>query len=92
MQDQAGLPEETFDESVRNFDPKDRIGLISLFTAAASVIYTLVRPLETQDDLMSLTVVFSVISIFNAKSIVPRVSLGIVIAQFLLVQALLHIG
>lgn len=92
MQDKTAVPEVTFDESVRRFDPKDRIGLISLATAIASVIYTLVRPLETQDDIMSLTVVFSVISIFNAKSIVPRISLAIVIVQYLLVQALLHLG
>lgn len=88
MYPKAKLPTEPSDAAIQSFDPNDRCGTISLVTAIASVIYTLVRPPETLDELVSLTVVFSVISILNGKSIVPRVALGIVVLQFALIQSL----
>jgi len=87
MYPKAKLPSEPSDAAVRSFDPHDRCGTISMVTALASVVYTLVRPPETLDELVSLTVVFSIISILNGKSTIPRIALAIVILQFVLVKS-----
>ncbi|MFM9935736.1 MAG: hypothetical protein ACKVOL_06010 [Novosphingobium sp.] len=86
------MPTEPSDEAVQRFDPHDRCGTISLITALASVLYSVFRPFETLDELVSLAVVFSFISIINGKSVVPRVALGILISQFLLVKLLPLLG
>lgn len=76
----------SLDQDIRNFDPKDKLGLISIIVAIISVVYTFARPYETQDELMALTVVFSVISMINAKSNLAKISMSIVILQFIIVK------
>lgn len=88
MQTKANLITEPSDEAVQKFDPADRCGLISLITALASVLYTVVRPFETLDELVSLAAVFSVISILNGRSVKPGVALAILLCQFVLVKSL----
>jgi hypothetical protein len=78
----------SLDPEIRNFDPKDKLGLISIVCALLSVAYTFARPYETQDEVMALTVVFSVISMINAASNRARVSMAIVIVQFIVCKIL----
>lgn len=86
------LEDEDLKSELKRIDPKDYLGIFSILSTAFNIIYSAIYHYYTFDTLISVSLIFGILSVMHKNGIIAKISLAALFAHLSIIGLLRWYG